>query len=128
MNIFGKINKFNKIFVRMKYRNYFTATLNGKKIQTKGDAVYMLADIFNIDDLVDGNWAALQDRLERPAYIVPDNVLIFIYNSRYMFVNEEKSKRIFLDILKDTVEWWAGDVEKYVVDGKKKSFNVYLVD
>jgi hypothetical protein len=33
-----------------------------------------------------------------------------------------------LSILQDTVEWWDGDVEKYVVEGKKKSFNVYLVD
>ena len=112
----------------MKYRNYFIVNLDGKNIQTKENAVSALANIFNINDLVDGNWDALQDRLERPSYIIPENIHIFIDNSKCLFTNDELSKRIFLSILQDTVEWWDGDVEKYVVEGKKKSFNVYLVD
>ncbi|MBF0778977.1 barstar family protein [Streptococcus cuniculi] len=128
MNIFSKISKFNKIFLRIKYRNCFTVSFDGKNIQTEYDAVLKLASLFDIDDLVDGNWDALQDRLERPSYIIPDNIHIFIDNSRYLFANDANSKRIFLAILKDTVKWWDGDVEKYVVEGKKKSFNVYLVD
>ena len=128
MNIFSPISKFKKIILKMKYRNYFIVNLDGKKIQTKENAVSALANIFNINDLVDGNWDALQDRLERPSYIIPENIHIFIDNSKCLFTNDELSKRIFLSILQDTVEWWDGDVEKYVVEGKKKTFNVYLVD
>ncbi|ONK26486.1 hypothetical protein BVE84_08835 [Streptococcus azizii] len=97
-------------------------------MQTEYDAVLKLANIFNIENLIDGNWDALRDRLERSSYIIPDNINIFIDNAGYLFATDANSRRIFLDILKDTVEWWDGDVEKYVVGGKKKSFNVYLVD
>jgi hypothetical protein len=91
MNIFSPISKFKKIILKMKYRNYFIVNLDGKKIQTKENAVSALANIFNINDLVDGNWDALQDRLERPSYIIPENIHIFIDNSKCLFTNDELS-------------------------------------
>ncbi len=51
MNIFSPISKFKKIILKMKYRNYFIVNLDGKKIQTKENAVSALANIFNINFL-----------------------------------------------------------------------------
>lgn len=102
--------------------------IDGKKVQSERDAIEILAKSFNIDDLQDGNWDALSDRLQRSNYIHPERINIFINNSRYLFIKDENSKNTFLEILSDTVSWWKEDVERYIVDGKRKTFNVYLLD
>ena len=112
----------------VKCSNDFNLNIDGKTVQSEKDAVQILAEGFNIDDLQDGNWDALADRLERPNYIIPDNINIFINNSRDLFIKDENSKNTFLEILSDTVSWWEEDVERYIVDGKRKTFNVYLLD
>ena len=39
------------------------------------------------------------------------------------------SKDLFLEILEeDVLPWWESDVEKHVVGGKAKSFQVYIVE
>lgn len=106
----------------------FIASISGKDLQSERSAVDILADIFEITNLSNGNWDALFDRLQRDCWIRSNVIHLFIENARDMFETDEQSKRIFLEILSDVVEWWSGDVEKYVVDGKKKFFNVYLVD
>ena len=111
-----------------KFSGYFNLNIDGKTVQSEKDAVQRLAEGFNIDDLQDGNWDELADRLERPDYIIPDSINIFINNAKYLFINDEISKNIFLEILSDTVLWWDGGVERYIVDGKRKKFNVYIIE
>ena len=111
-----------------KFSGYFYLNIDGKTVQSEKDAVQILAEGFNIDDLQDGNWDALSDRLQRSNYIHPERINIFINNSNDLFIKDENSKNIFLEILSDTVSWWEEDVERYIVDGKRKTFNVYLLD
>ena len=106
----------------------FLSTYWWKTVQSEKDAVQILAEGFNIDDLQDGNWDALADRLERPDCIIPDSINIFINNAKYLFINDEISKNIFLEILSDTVLWWDEDVERYIVGGRRKKFNVYIIE
>ena len=112
----------------VKCSNDFNLNIDGKKVQSEGDAIEILANSFNINDLQDGNWDALSDRFQRSNYIYPERINIFINNSRYLFIKDENSKNTFLEILSDTVSWWEEDVERYIVDGKRKTFNVYLLD
>ena len=112
----------------VKCSNDFNLNIDGKKVQSERDAIEILAKGFNIDDLQDGNWDALSDRFQRSNYIYPERINIFINNSRYLFIKDENSKNTFLEILSDTVSWWEEDVERYIVDGKRKTFNVYLLD
>ena len=128
MNVYKKITKLEKIYLIFKFSGYFNLNIDGKTVQSEKDAVQILAEGFNIDDLQDGNWDALADRLERPDYIIPDSINIFINNSRDLFIKDENSKNTFLEILSDIVSWWEEDVERYIVDGKRKTFNVYLLD
>ena len=128
MNVYKKITKLEKIYLMFKFSSYFYLSIDGKIVQSEKDAVQILAEGFNIDDLQDGNWDALADRLERPNYIVPDSINIFINNAKYLFINDEVSKNVFLEILSDIVLWWDEGVEKYIVGGKRKKFNVYLVE
>ena len=111
-----------------KFYSYFYINIDGKTVNSEKDALLILAEGFNIDDLQDGNWDALADCLERPDYIIPDSINIFINNAKYLFINDEISKNIFLEILSDTVLWWDEDVERYIVGGKRKKFNVYIIE
>ena len=128
MNVYKRITKLEKIYLMFKFSGYFYLSIDGKTVQSEKDAVQILAEGFNIDDLQDGNWDALADCLERPDYIIPDSINIFINNAKYLFINDEISKNIFLEILSDTVLWWDGGVERYIVDGKRKKFNVYIIE
>ena len=128
MNVYKRITKLEKIYLMFKFSGYFNLNIDGKTVQSEKDAVQILAEGFNIDDLQDGNWDALSDRLQRSNYIHPERINIFINNSRDLFIKDERSKNIFLEILSDTVSWWEEDVERYIVDGKRKTFNVYLLD
>ena len=112
----------------VKCSNDFNLNIDGKKVQSERDAIEILANRFNINDLQDGNWDALFDRLQRSNYIHPERINIFINNSRDLFIKDENSKNTFLEILSDIVSWWEEDVERYIVDGKRKTFNVYLLD
>ncbi|MCW6664444.1 hypothetical protein NHG32_01995 [Aerococcaceae bacterium NML191219] len=42
-----------------------------------------------------------------------------------MLLKEDQiNKQIFLEILEDTVKWFGGEIETYVVHGKKEKFVV----
>ena len=128
MNIYRRITKVEKNNLMVKCSNDFNLNIDGKKVQSERDAIEILAKSFNINDLQDGNWDALSDRFQRSNYIYPERINIFINNSRYLFIKDENSKHTFLEILSDTVSWWEEYVERYIVDGKRKTFNVYLLD
>ena len=128
MNVYRRLTKLEKNYLMVKCSNDFNLNIDGKKVQSERDAIEILANSFNIDDLQDGNWDALSDRFQRSNYIYPERINIFINNSRYLFIKDENSKNTFLEILSDTVSWWKEDVERYIVDGKRKTFNVYLLD
>lgn len=112
----------------VKCSNDFNLNIDGKKVQSERDAIEILANSFNINDLQDGNWDALSDRLQRSNYIHQERINIFLNNSNDLFIKDVNSKNTFLEILSDTVSWWEEDVERYIVDGKRKTFNVYLLD
>ena len=128
MNLYRRITKLEKNYLMVKCSNDFNLNIDGKKVQSERDAIEILANSFNIDDLQDGNWDALFDRLQRSNYIHPERINIFLNNSRDLFIKDANSKNTFLEILSDTVSWWEEDVERYIVDGKRKIFNVYLLD
>mgnify|MGYP000868377209 FL=1 len=128
MNVYRRVTKLEKNYLMVKCSNDFNLNIDGKKVQSERDAIEILANSFNIDDLQDGNWDALFDRLQRSNYIHPERINIFINNSRDLFIKDENSKNTFLEILSDIVSWWEEDVERYIVDGKRKTFNVYLLD
>ena len=128
MNVYRRITKLEKNYLMVKSFNDFNLNIDGKKVQSERDAIEILANSFNINDLQDGNWDALSDRLQRSNYIHQERINIFLNNSNDLFIKDVNSKNTFLEILSDTVSWWEEDVERYIVDGKRKTFNVYLLD
>lgn len=128
MNKFVKISKLKKNFLLIKYYNETIINIECSELQTKVAVIDKFIDIFEINSINNDSWDALSDRLSEDYYIKSNHIHIFMNNVNKLLVNDKKSKEIFLGILLDTVEWWDGEVEKFVVGGKKKSFNVYLIE
>lgn len=102
-------------------------TLDGKLLQEKIHAINYICKSFQITRKVT-NWAGLRDVLSDSYWINNDVTYVFLTNQQLIFRDNLNLRQILLTIFSDTIEWWDCDVEKYVVGGKKKSFNVYLVD
>ncbi|HEM5201167.1 TPA: barstar family protein [Streptococcus suis] len=101
--------------------------LDGKVLQEKENSINCICEAFLIDINI-SNWDALNDVLGDSDCITNDVIYVFLNNYQLMFSDNPEFRNIVLSILSNNVEWWSEDVEKYVVDGKKKLFNVYLVD
>lgn len=128
MDTFCQITKQEKKALMRRIPIKYIFSIDGKKIQAKSDVFNTLRELFDIPDLLYENWDALQDRLQRDYCIRSEEVYLFIENANDLLLRDEVSRQILLDILSNTVIWWASDVEKYVVGGKKRIFNVYLVE
>lgn len=127
MNIFCQITEQEKKVLMQRLPMKYIFLIDGRRLQTKLDVFNILRSLFDIPDLIYENWDALRDRLQRDYCIRSEKVYLFIENTDELLLCDEVSRQILLDILKDTVNWWDSDVEKYVVGGKKKRFDVYLV-
>ena len=104
----------------------FYATIDGSQVDTEEKLLSYLEVIFEMPD--SHNWDAVRDWLGDLDWLNAESYALTITNYSQLLEADQSSKEIFLEILQDTVEWWGGDVEKYVVGGKKKAFNVYLFD
>lgn len=102
--------------------NYYFAQLDGNDVSNKSELLLALKNIFKIPGA--DNWDAVSDWLSDLDWLGKEGYILYIRNYKLLLATDVEAKEIFLDILSDTVDWWSGDVEQYVVDGKKKSFNV----
>ena len=128
MNILKKISIAEKQeMISKNSEKLHIVILDGKLLQEKDSAINYICKSFRIERKVT-NWAGLRDVLSDSDWINSDETLVFLINQQMIFQDNLDFRQILFTIFADTVEWWAGDVEKYVVEGKKKSFNVYLVD
>lgn len=109
-------------------KNIYIAELDGRGINSWQDYIIEIQEIFqfptqetNMDAYND--WMRDLDWLDKGGYV------LFIYNFTDFLKNDSKLKKHVLNRFIDTIlPWWQNDVELYVVDGKAKPFNVYLVD
>lgn len=128
MGILKKINnnEKNELIVNIS-READIIVLDGKLLQEKDSSINYICKSFQIERKV-VNWAGLRDVLSDSYWIKGNLIYVFLINQNMIFRDNLHFRKTLLNIFSGTVEWWAGDVERYVVEGKKKSFNVYLVD
>lgn len=75
------------------------------------------------------NWSSITDCLTDLSWIKAEEYTFILENYDSFLKGDLSSKDLFLEILKeDILPWWEFDVEKHVVGGKVKSFQVYIVD
>lgn len=126
-----QINTNEAKIIKEKYQSQqdiYIAELDGKNLRSWSDYIIEIQEIFqfptqetNMDAYND--WMRDLDWLDKGGYV------LFIYNFTDFLKNDSKLKKHVLNRFIDTIlPWWQNDVELYVVDGKAKPFNVYLVD
>lgn len=109
--------------------NLHIVELQGKGIQSWEDYITEVEKAFEFPTTcIDSpdrylDWIRDLDWLNKEGYV------LVIYDYNIFLENEPALKkdmiRLFTDII---LPWWQEDVEKCVVEGKAKPFNVYLVD
>jgi hypothetical protein len=107
----------------------FVIEIDGTGIHSWEDYIYLVEEkmkfpttcIDSIDRYLD--WIRDLSWLDKSSYTV-------IINDSTQFLTEDlRIRNIILTSFEDTVlPWWQSEVEKCVVEGKAKPFNVYLVD
>jgi len=62
------------------------------------------------------------------SWLEKDGYALFIYNAdEFLSQDPEFRERVFESFTEIVFPWWEYDIEHYVVDGKAKPFNVYLI-
>jgi len=105
----------------------YIADINGNAIQSLQDYLNTVNELFKfpiptrgLDGYLD--WIRDLDWLMKDGYAL-------IINDFSKFINKDfhMKNRIVEDFEKVVLPWWQEEVEKCVVEGKAKPFNVYLV-
>ena len=121
--------------------------LDGRRIQTESDWLYNMAELFMFPVYTENgnipwfrgafekqgehfmNWHRYDDWMSDLEWLGTDSVVLIIEHFSEMLRNEPEVKEYVMNDLKNTVlPWWESEVVNCVVEGKRKSFNVYLVD
>ena len=105
----------------------FVAIFYGKQIQKKEELFHFLKKIVGLPDA--NNWSSITDWLTDLSWIKAEEYSFIFENYDSFLKDDLSSKDLFLEILEeDVLPWWESDVEKHVVGGKVKSFQVYIVE
>lgn len=125
MNRIAFVNQFCDIETEVTSDVYFIE-IDGNTILSKDKLFLELQKKFQLPDV--NGWDAIRDWLGDLGWLNKEGYILAIKNFNQLLSDDQVSKDMFLEVLADTVEWWNGDVEKYVVQGKKKRFDVYILD
>lgn len=114
---------------RIKTNNLYVAEIQGDEVQNLESYLREVWEKFkfpktgyvNHDAYLD--WIRDLDWINRDGYIMA----IFDFN-KFLMKSPELKNEIIEDFTDVVLPWWQGEVEKYVVEGKAKTFNLYLID
>ena len=107
--------------------NCYTIELDGEQIQSKEQFFQSIKEKFDLSDV--SGWDSLTDWMTDLSWIDNDCFKMIIYNYSEFLKDDKSTKELFIEIFQDDILlFWEKEVLETVVDGKKKSFNVYLID
>lgn len=133
-NIYYITDSQKKTLIKSSTKNadIYLAELNGEIIPTLNDYLKKIGETFkfpvfsNYDTL---NLDAYLDWITDLSWLNAQEFVLIIRNFKLFLQDDLKSKKEILEDFKEVVlPWWEKEVEQYVVGGKAKPFNIYLVD
>ncbi len=111
---------------RLNDLNYFVVTVPGKKVRTFRQYLNFMGKKFKMPDYA--GFAAYSDWMTDLSWI-PNQKIAVIINKYDFFMNKNpKLKRLIMDSFEDDIlPFWEKDVVQFMVGGKPRIFEVYIV-
>lgn len=120
-----------KIEQQAKLENSYIVKIDGKELNTYNQYMLTLAEKFafkqdvenNIDAFLD--WMRDFNNLQSQGYV---SFNLIIFNWKLIFEKDKNIQEEFIEDLEFVLNFWEDEVERVVVGGEKRSFQVYLVE
>lgn len=110
-------------------KNWFIVELQGTQIQSVESFLHEVWEKFKFPQTGFINYDAYLDWIRDLDWLNQDGYIMAIFDFGKSFIkNPELKKEIIEDFSEVVLPWWQGEVEKCVVNGRSKPFNIYFVD
>lgn len=125
---------------KMDKEKFFLAEMDGAEINTLTEYMKKIIEVFHFPDGMFKNldsfdsyndWMRDFTWLDDKNLVNKDNLgyALFLYNLDKMMANEPENKEAIIELFSDSIiPFWKEEVEHVVVGGRRKIFDVYLVD
>ena len=112
-----------------KNTSFFLVELNGIDIQSWEEYISTIEEKMKFPSSCIDSIDRYLDWIRDLSWLEKDGYTIIIYDSDRFLSEDQRTKNIVLESFEDTVlPWWQEEVKQYMVGGKAKPFNVYLVE
>lgn len=113
--------------------NIFFAELQGRRIQSWNDYSLEIEKAFHFPsscrDSIDRYLDWIRDISWLDEGFSCSRYVLIIYDFSLMLLNDIPTKKMIKDdFIEIILPWWDGEVENCVLGGKRKQFDVYLID
>lgn len=110
-------------------RAIWVAEIDGVKVPTWMDYAHEIEKIFRFPSPCDKSMDAYLDWMTDLSWLNSQGYVLIIKNMEdFMRSDLEKKEKILRFFVEDILPFWESGVEQYVVEGKAKPFNIYIVD
>ncbi len=114
---------------RIKTNNLYIVEIQGSEVQNLESYLGKVWEKFKFPQTGYVNHDAYLDWIRDLEWLNKDGYIMAIFDfSKFLMKSPELKNEIIEDFTDVVLPWWQGEVEKYVVEGKAKSFTVYLVN
>ncbi len=104
------------------------AIIDGKDIPDWGSYIKVIEKVYEFP-MKNDNYDGYDDWMTDLSWFDEKEFILCIANYKSFLSKDAKSKRIVMDLFRDSIlPWWDGEVEKYCVGGEKRSFQVFLIE
>ncbi|SMC80348.1 Barstar (barnase inhibitor) [Papillibacter cinnamivorans DSM 12816] len=110
-------------------RGIWVAEIDGRKVPTWKDYAHEIERAFRFPTPCDKSMDAYLDWMTDLSWLNAKGYALIIKNVKDFIRSDPEKKEKVLHFFKDDIlPFWQSDVEKYVVEGKAKPFNVYIIE
>ena len=107
----------------------FIGEIDGETIRTRDDYLNAVWQVFSFPYKEYMGLDAYLDWIRDLSWLHAEGYVFIIRRAAAMLRESPRDREIILRSLENTVlPWWESDVEKCVVEGKAKPFDIYLVE
>jgi len=123
-----RANELNNIRQEAETMGAYLVEIQGEETQSWDDYLDKIEVAFRFPNewrvTIDGYIDWMQDL----AWLEQDSYILLIHDYPQFLIQALETRKMVMEIFDNVIlPWWQTDVEKYCIDGKAKSFNIYLV-